>query len=158
MKNKKILIIILVIASVLLIGTGISLQLLGGKSTTKTEEKDKVAAKAIVNGDMSNIEESLLAQHIYENYRIKGIQLSNVGPYYVFSFTVDNIGTTTLEHTHLNIKFLSSSNRVLGEMEVEIPELGAGASAFVEEYTPNEEIYESFDFVISESQGITTQE
>lgn len=156
MKKKK-LIIILVIASVLLIGAGISLQLLGGKSTSKIEEKDKVAAKAIVNGDMSNIEETLLKQHIYENYRIKGIQLSKVGPYYIFSFTIDNIGTTNLEHTHLNIKFLSSSNRVLGEMEVAIPELASGASTFVEEQTPNEAIYEAFDFIISESQGIIKQ-
>lgn len=157
--KKRILIILFAAASVLLITAGIILQLSGDKTpTTKKEDKDKTAAKAVVNGDMSNIEETLLAQHVFENYRIKGIQLSKVGPYYVFSFTIDNIGETTLEPTHLNIKFLSSSKKVLGEMDVEIPELAAGASTFIEDYTPNEAIYDAFDFVVSKSQGITTQE
>ncbi len=119
-----------------------------------TENKEKKPAKEptieVINGNKSVAEETLLAQHKYRNYRIKGINLSEVGPYYVFSCTIDNIGEANLEAETIVLTFLDSNKDELTTLNLDIPALAAGASSPVEAITSNSKIFKSFDFKISE--------
>ena len=66
-KKNKVLLIIFVIAFTILAGAAV-LFLSDAPAIGKPEEKAKEAKKALVDGDMSNVEETLSAQHIYNNY------------------------------------------------------------------------------------------
>ena len=81
MKNKKSIIIIVVMA-VIVITAGILLLVFGNEtSTNKKTPKAQEATLRTVDGDMSNVEDTLLEQHIYENYRIKSLRIASQGPY-----------------------------------------------------------------------------
>lgn len=156
MKNKKSIIIIVFIALVIL-ATGIILLVLGNETpTNKKTPKAKEATLKIVDGDMSNAEETLIEQHIYENYRIKSLRIASQGPFYTVIFIVDNISEQTLEHNHLNLTFLDSNKKHLSEIEIEIPELQPGATQVVSQVGASENAYKkAFDYKISKAKEAT---
>ena len=156
MKNKKSIIIIVVMA-VIVITAGILLLVFGNEtSTNKKTPKAKEATLKIVDGDMSNAEETLIEQHIYKDYRIKSLRIASQGPFYTVIFMVDNTSDQSLEHTHLTLTFLDSNKQYISEINVEIPELKPGETQFVSQFGVSEKAYKyAFDYKITNAKDAT---
>ncbi len=151
--NKKKKTLALIVILLVVIATAVLLIYIiknDNSEEPKNLEKDRVAEKAVVDGDVSNVEKTLLAQHLFRNYRIKAIRLANQGPYYVFSFTVDNISDVDLKEQNFDVTFLSSAGRVLGSVEVSIPALAKNASDKAYTYTSQKSVFNAFDFRLSD--------
>lgn len=146
---KKILIIF--VSAILLIGVGITLMFIedNNKSPNKQQEEQKESKKAVVDGEYSNIEDSLRKQHIYKNYRISNLMVSKQEIFYIVTFQIENIGTEKEEHKHYDFTLLSNTNKVLGIVECEIPELSPNVKELVVCQSTNEKIFEAFDYKIS---------
>ena len=152
MKNNKIgmvIVLVLTIISVTLIGLGIYISTTSKKIPPITEEPPKVAKKAIVDGHMTNIEETIRAQVTYESYRFKSLGISEQGPYYVVEFYVDNMTDKPLEPTTFSFTFLDSNKKQLTEIKIQIPELNAGETKVVESLGGSEKIYDAFYYKVS---------
>lgn len=147
---KKTLLIIFGCA-LLLIGIGVTLYFINDNNTAtkKTEVEQKESKKDIVDGEYSNIEDSLRKQHIYKSYRLSNLLISQQEIFYVVSFQVENIGTSTEEHKHYDFTFLSNTEKVLGIVECEIPKLLPNAKETVYCQSRNKKIFEAFDYKIS---------
>ena len=155
MKNRKIIIgILLIVMAVILIVLGTS-----GIGVIKTppvisDEPPKVAEKRVVDGHMTNVEETIRAQVLYENYRFKALGISEQGPYYVVSFLVDNITDQQLEHKHLSFTFLDSNKRVITEVNLQIPELNANETKVVQIPGVSKKAYDAFYYKVSKPKEI----
>ena len=156
MKNKKAIIIIVVMA-VIVITAGILLLVFGNEtSTNKKTPKAKEATLRTVDGDKSNVEETLVEQHIYENYRIKSLRIASQGPYYTAIFIVDNISGQALEHSHINLAFLDSNKKQIIDINVEIPALPVGGSQYVYYDGLSEKAFNyAFDYKVSKAKEAT---
>ena len=158
MKNKKnliisIVIILLVILAAILIILGLTHNPI--ITPTKKEEPPKEAKKELVNGHMTNVEQSLTKQVVYENYRFKSLFISEQGPYYVIDFIVDNISSENQEHTHLTFTFLDSNKKVIVEEQIEIPTLVAGQSTTIQHLGASKKIYDAFSYKVSPAKKAT---
>lgn len=153
---KKIILIIISCA-IILIGAGTITTILIKNDTNKssdnpTEEiEEKESKKDYVNGEYSNIENTLRKQHIYKNYRISDLLVSKQEIFYVVSFQIENIGSTAEEHKHFDFTFLSNSKKVLGIVECEIPELLPNKKETIYCQSVNKKIFEAFDYKISKA-------
>lgn len=156
MKNKKTIIIVIIIAIIILM-SGILLLVFGNETpTNKKMPEAKESIKKLIDGDVSNVEETLNEQHIYKNYRIKSLRVAALGPDYGVIFIIDNISDQTLEHEHLSLTFLDSNKQYISEINVEIPELLPGSSTTIRHYAVGEEIYnKAFDYKISKAKEVT---
>ncbi len=146
---KKILVIIMLVIGLALIGTGTALQFLGDKEPTDNKPivEKKSAKTAIVDGDKTNIEETVTAQHIFDNYRFKTIRITETGPFYNFKATVDNIDTIPSPASRLKLTFLANNKEVLGTVELDVAEIPASSSTTVSVLI-NKESFDAFDFKI----------
>lgn len=147
---KKILLIIFGCA-ILLIGIGVTIFFVNsnGTPTKKPEAEQKESKKAVVDGEYSNIEDTLRKQHIYKNYRISNLMVSKQEIFYIVTFQIENIGTEPEDHKHYDFTLLSNTDKVLGIVECEIPELAPGVKETVICQSTNEKIFEAFDYKIS---------
>lgn len=153
MKNKKIIITIIVLALIVII-TGVLLIVFSDdqKPSDKKIKEAQESTKEVVDGDMTNIQESLKKQHIYEDYRIKSLVISGGEGFYMLSFTVDNISEKNLEKQKINIAFLDSNKKQISEVNVEIPALSSGESQYVYYDGLSEKTFNyAFDYKISKA-------
>ena len=147
---KKVIYIIIA-AAILILTAGIILHFTNEDTTLPgKEEKEKESKKEIVDHMNTNVEPTLRAQRIYDKVlRFGDAAVSNVDIHYIVYINVENIGTIKTEHQHLDITFLSNTKKVLGTVEIEVPELEPGQKIKVESDSLNEKIYEAFDYKIS---------
>ena len=141
--------IIIIICSALLILRGIGILIFTTSNKIPSEQEPKVAKKELVDGNTTNIEESLMKQHIYNNYRFKSLQIFETGDFYAIEFIVDNISNEVLEHNHLSFSFLDSNGKLLEEVEIEIPSLDINGSQKVLTFSGTKKIFDAFDYKIS---------
>lgn len=156
MNKGKIFSLILITLAILLMGIGIVMTVMPSQTNSQTEEKEvqKESKKEIVNGDLTNVEESFNKQRTINNYRLKNFILSKQADYYTFKVTVDNISTETIPESTLRITFLASNNDELGSLEITVPSLEPSSSTEVESLTSSAAIFETFDVKIED---ITTK-
>ena len=147
---KKVIYIIIA-AAILILTAGIILHFANEDTTLPgKEEKEKESKKEIVDHMNTNVEPTLRAQRIYDKVlRFGDAAVSKVDIHYIVYINVENIGTVKTEHQHLDITFLSNTKKVLGTVEIEVPELEPGQKIKVESDSLNEKIYEAFDYKIS---------
>lgn len=150
---KKKLIIVLIIISVIMITGGVIYSSVKHQKNPKEKLVEKESLKKVVDGNMTNVEATFYNQHIYSNkYRFKNNRVVNIGPYYVYVATVDNISNEELEHTHLTITFISNTKKVLGIDTLDIPPIPANGSVEVSIEGANKKIFEAFDFKLSKKE------
>lgn len=157
MKNKKTIITIIIFALIIII-TGVLLLAFNNekKSSNKKQQAAKETIKEVVNGDMTNIEDTLKKQHIYEDYRIKSLAISGGEGFYILSFTVDNISEKTLDKQKVSIAFLDSNKKQITEVNVEIPALSPGESQYVYYDGLSEKAFNyAFDYKISKAKEVS---
>lgn len=157
MRNKKTILAIVIIALIVII-TGVLLIVFKGDEIIPSKKipEAKEATLKIVDGDMSNAEETLIEQHIYKDYRIKSLRIASQGPFYTVIFMVDNTSDQSLEHTHLTLTFLDSNKQYISEINVEIPELKPGETQFVSQFGVSEKAYKyAFDYKITNAKDAT---
>ncbi len=147
---KKVIYIIIA-AAILILTAGIILHFANDKALPGKEvEKEKESKKEIVDNMNTNVEPTLRAQRIYDKVlRFGDAAVSKVDIHYIVYINVENIGTVKTDHQHLDITFLSNTKKVLGTVEIEVPELEPGQKIKVESDSLNEKIYEAFDYKIS---------
>lgn len=150
--------IIIIICSAILILSGIGLLVFTISPNKPTLSEPKVAKKELVNGNETNIEESLRKQHIYKNYRIKSMQIFETGDYYAIEFIIDNISNEILEHEHLNFAFLDSNGKLIGEVEIEIPALAINDSQTVLTFNGTKAMFDAFDYKVSPAKQVKLPE
>ena len=150
--NKKQLIICLLIILIAILMIVIGMVFIFGNGLNKPTKlpEAKVATKGVIDGDQTNVEKTLSAQHSYESYRIKSLRISGEEPYYYVTFIVDNISDQALDHNHLNFTFLDSNKKYISEMEIEIPALPSGGSQTVFAQGTSQKTFDKeFDYKIS---------
>lgn len=146
--------LIIIICSTILILSGTGLLFLTTSEKLPFNQKPKIAKKELVDGNETNVEESMLKQHIYKNYRLKSMQIFETGDYYAIKFIVDNISNEPLEHEHLNFSFLDSNGKLIGEVEIEIPALVVNDSQTVLTFTGTKAMFDAFDYKISPAKQV----
>lgn len=121
-------------------------------TTTNQEEKEKLSKKGVIDSFYSNVEESLREKHVYDKYlNIIDTTIREIGPYYQLHFITLNSGNEITKQQHLDFTMLSNTNKVLGVVECEIPELNPNESIIVTCNSSNQKIFEAFDFKLSKA-------
>lgn len=155
MKKKNIILLITFVVCFLII-SGVAVVLLSEEQVQIIEEEPaKTAKKSLVDGDMSNVEETLSAQHIYENYRLKALRVAEQGSAYAIIFIIDNISEEVQAHQHISLNFLDSNKKLLNEITVEIPELQPGETKTLYQYGYSSSIYNAFDYTVSKVKEVS---
>lgn len=145
--NKNIVILFVIAILFIIIGIIIMLVSHFNAKTGVKIKGDSPASTRVIDGDVTNVEESLIKQRIYQNLRFRNIYLKKTGPYIEFSFEVTNLKESYFEGGKLMFTFLSSSGKKIGTVVAIIDHLEVDETKLISIQT-TENIMNAFDFQI----------
>lgn len=153
MKNKKILITILMVLAILLAVLGIVFLVSNkeeptSKEKNKEEAVEKESSKETINGEVTNTEEKLTKERKFNGLILKNITVTEKDEKYYFKVTIVNDTNKQTEETPVKLSFLSNTGKELGYLNIMLPRVNKKDKVELSIQCPNSKFLEAYDLKI----------